>query len=30
MERQTLAFAGDRVARLADLPHPARPDASVS
>jgi DNA-binding transcriptional MerR regulator len=30
MERQTLAFAGDRMARLADLRHLARPDASVS
>jgi DNA-binding transcriptional MerR regulator len=30
MERQTLAFAGDRIAHLVDLPHLARRDASVS
>jgi hypothetical protein len=30
MQRQTLAFAGDRMAHLADLPHLARRDASVS
>ena len=30
MQQQTLAFAGDRMAHLADLPHLARRDASVS